>query len=230
MMKAGLFLCDHVKPELQAEFGDYTDMYAEIFPEFSFCYYDVCNGVFPEDINECDFYMATGSRHSVYDDLPWIKQLKSTVKQLHKKKKPFVGFCFGHQLIAEALGGKVAPSPNGWCVGVHSFEWQNMQHWMRPVASDYNLLMMCQDQVQKLPKNAKVLAGNDQCPVGMFQVGNHTLGIQAHPEFPKAYDQVLMEERVERIGEDKTKAGIKSLSRKVHTKLIHDWVVNFVKK
>ena len=239
-MKVGLFICDHINPEYKDEFGDYPDMFAQLFPEFDFVFYDVCNGDFPMDktvdgvhksaLSECDVYLATGSRHSVYENTDWIVFMKEVIRAIQRENKYFIGLCFGHQLLAEALGGKVNKSPNGWCVGVHRFEIDNerQSEWMNPFQSNINLLMMCQDQVMELPLDAKVLAGNASCPVGMFQVGERMLGIQAHPEFTKKYNQTLMEARVERIGVKGVQEGIESLDLEVHQKTIHDWILNFV--
>ncbi|MFT5169340.1 MAG: GMP synthase-like glutamine amidotransferase [Saprospiraceae bacterium] len=229
-MKAGLFVCDHVQLEYQPQFGDYPDMFARLFPEFEFILYDVYNGHFPESIEECDLYMTTGSSHSVYEDLHWINQLKQVIRDIHDQDKYFIGFCFGHQLIGEALGGKVKKSPNGWCIGVHEFEMVEQKEWMKPPQSQFNLLMMCQDQIIQLPENALVLAGNKKCPIGMIQMGQKILGIQAHPEYSKAYDQTLMENRINRMGQEVVKQGIESLENPVHQNLIHDWVINFISK
>lgn len=228
-MKAGLFLCDHISPKYEAEFGDYTKMFESLFPEFDFVFYDVCNNHFPENLEECDLYMATGSRHSVYEDIPWIKRTKELVQQLYEAQKYFVGFCFGHQLLGEALGGKVQKSPNGWSVGVHEFDVLEQADWMQPSQKSLNLLMMCQDQVLELPKAGQVLAGNKQCPNGIMQVGETMLGIQAHPEFSKAYDQTLMEARIDRMGREVVEKGIQSLELEVHQDLIRKWILTFVK-
>jgi len=229
-MKAGLFICHHVQPKYQVMFGDFPAMFARLFPGFDWVLYDVCNNHFPENLEECDLYIATGSIHSVYDDLPWIARLKSIIVQLYKQQKYFIGICFGHQLIGEALGGKVRKSSNGWCVGVHKFEITTSQKWMKPPAQTINLLMMCQDQIVELPKDARVLAKSELCPVAILTVGENILGIQAHPEFSKAYNQVLMEDRIERIGEDVVGKGIKSLDKGVHQEIISDWIRSFLNK
>ena len=123
-MQVGLFICDHVKPQYRDQFGDYPDMFMRLFPGFDFKLYDVCSGQFPERLDECDLYMATGSSHSVYEDIDWIHQLKEVIREIYKQQKYFIGFCFGHQLMGEALGGKVEKSEKGWCVGVHEFKIQ----------------------------------------------------------------------------------------------------------
>ncbi len=228
-MTAGLFVCDHVKPEYQNEFGDYPAMFARLFPSYDWILYDVCNGQFPENLAECDVYMATGSHHSVYEELDWITQLKKVIVQLYEQRKYFVGFCFGHQLIGEALGGKVGKSLNGWCIGVHNFDIIDSPNWMTPSKNDFNILMMCQDQILELPPNTKVIASNKMCPNAMISVGNHFLGIQGHPEFTKAYNRLLMNARVERMGKELVIAGIESLAIEVDQQLIRDWVRSFLK-
>lgn len=227
-MKAALFLCDHVKPQYQAEFGDYPDMFANLFPEFEWTVFDVCNGHFPENLDEHEVYFASGSMRSVYEKEDWIIRLLGVVREIYQQKKYFVGFCFGHQLIGESLGGKVMKSPNGWCVGVHEFEIQQQEKWMQPFQNSVRLLMMCQDQVVQLSENSTVLAGNEQCPVGIFQVGETMLGIQAHPEFSKEYDQLLMENRVDRMGESVVKNGVESLEKEIDAELMREWVKRFI--
>ena len=227
-MKAGLFLCDRVAPEYIDKFGDYSDMFAQLFPEFEWTIYEVYRGVFPKNLEECDVYFASGSHHSVYEDIDWIIELKKVIRKLYEQKKYFVGFCFGHQLLGESLSGKVEKSPNGWCVGVHEFEINSKEEWMQPSLTTVNLLMMCQDQIIKLPENSTVLATSEKCPVGMIQVGEKMLGIQAHPEFSKAYDRILMEARVERMGAAVVKEGLDSLAKAVDRETVRRWVLNFL--
>ncbi|MEZ4688570.1 MAG: amidotransferase [Bacteroidia bacterium] len=179
-MKAGLFICDHVAESLQDRFGDYPDMFARLFPELEWKHYEVTQGQFPQDLNECEVYFATGSRRSVYEQEDWIDELKATIRRLATTNKHFVGFCFGHQLLGEALGGRVQKSPMGWCVGVHRFDILEKARWMRPFQQQINILMMCQDQVIELPPNSVVLASGERCPVGIMQIGERMLGIQAH--------------------------------------------------
>ena len=229
-MQIGLFICDHVAPSYQKEFGDYPDMFAKLFPEFEFRLYDVVNGVFPKTVDECEVYMATGSKHSVYEKIDWIEQLKIFIKEIYLDQKYFIGFCFGHQLMGEALGGRVAKAPTGWCVGVHQFDIYKKENWMHPFIPTMNLLMMCQDQVLEMPPDSVHLAGNAACPIAMYRVGRTMLGIQAHPEFSKAYDQLLMEKRIARMGEELVEKGIKSLTLDLHQRLFRDWVRGFLKE
>lgn len=226
--KAGLLVCDHIYPEYKEVFGDYPDMFAQLFPEFDWVLYDVCNGHFPKDLDECEVYFSTGSRHSVYDKLNWIIKLKGLIRELYAQQKKYIGFCFGHQLLGESLGGKVQKSPNGWCVGVHQFEVKTQQEWMNPASEQLNILMMCQDQIIELPPHTKVLASSEKCPFGMIQVGGNMLGLQGHSEFSKDYNKVLMEKRIDRMGASVVAAGIDSLDLPLQRDLIREWVFNFL--
>jgi GMP synthase-like glutamine amidotransferase len=230
-MKIGLLECDHVRESLLDIAGDYRQMFPALFApltsHWKFEFFDVCNGQFPESIDDCDVYICTGSKSSVYDDEEWINKLKKFIQDLYKAEKTFVGVCFGHQMLGEALGGKVQKSDVGWCVGVHPFEILVHTDWMRPGMSSFNLLMMCQDQVVTLPAESILLAQTPDCPHAMFQIGKNMLGIQAHPEFPKAYDRALMELRNDRIGERKVEMGIMSLELPTSESNIAQWILNF---
>jgi GMP synthase-like glutamine amidotransferase len=231
-MKIALLECDHVREELQHIAGDYRNMFPALFsqvaPDWEFEFLDVCNGHFPASTDVCDVYICTGSKSSVYDDEPWIHQLKDFVRNIHSSGKVFIGVCFGHQLLGEALGGKVQKSAIGWCVGVHSFDLVKQEEWINPATPSFNLLMMCQDQVLQLPPESVLLAKTYDCPNAMFRVGNNMLGIQAHPEFPKEYNKALMELRVERIGAEKVKAGVSSLAITTDELTVAEWIRKFV--
>lgn len=227
-MKIGLLECDHVLPELSHFGGDYRDMFPALLPTLEFVPYDVCEGHFPGGIDDCDAWLCTGSRHSVYDGESWIQALKEFVWELHQAEKKFVGICFGHQLLGEALGGKVNKSERGWCVGVHTFSTLQTEPWMSPFLGSLNLLMSCQDQVSILPAGATVLASAPACEVGMFRVGNHMLGIQAHPEFPPAYARALMESRQARIGEETVQRARETFGLPLHAPAVADWILQFL--
>jgi GMP synthase-like glutamine amidotransferase len=231
-MKIGLLECDHVLERFQHIAGDYRDMFTALFarhaPHIDLRLFDVCNGEFPQPLDDCDAYLATGSRFSAYDDVDWIHALKDFVRRIHEEKKPFVGVCFGHQVLAEALGGKVSRSETGWGVGVHNVEVIRLEQWMQPEQSRCALQYMHQDRVERLPENGVVIGRSDHCPVAMFRVGDSMLGIQGHPEFPKAYSEALLLDRVERIGEERVKAALAGLDQPADESLVTDWIVEFL--
>ncbi|MFK7904883.1 MAG: type 1 glutamine amidotransferase, partial [Chitinophagales bacterium] len=165
--KVGLLLCDHIAPQYQHIALSYAEMFAAIYPNFDFEVFEVCDGIFPESVNACEVYVCTGSHFSVYDEVDWVLQLKDFVREIFLHQKKYIGHCFGHQLLAEALGGKVQKAAVGWCVGVHTFEVKKREAWMLPFQESFNVLMLCQDQVEELPPNSVGLAGGKDAPIGM---------------------------------------------------------------
>lgn len=223
-MKIGLLVCDHI----QKGFADYPKLFGNLLPTHELVNYYVCDDKFPKSVQEHEAWIITGSKHSVYDDIEWIRKLKDFVRSIAKADKYCIGVCFGHQMLGEALGGKILKSPMGWCVGVHQFEIIESKDWMIPESSKANLLMSCQDQIQVLPPNSKIIARAPKCPVGMIQVGKKMLGIQGHPEFSSEYVKFLMESRINRIDESIIKEGLDSLKLPKHNDIVGKWINEFL--
>ncbi len=227
-MKVGLLECDHVLERFRHIAGDYHDMFASWLPKVEMRCFDVRNGEFPALVNACDAYLTTGSRYSAYDDEAWIKTLKEFVWQLREAEKPFVGICFGHQILAEALGGKVEKAESGWGVGVHRVKVVQPEPWMIPEQSVCGLQFMHQDQVIRLPEESVVLGRTEHCPVAMFRVGRGMLGIQPHPEFVPAYTEALIRDRIERVGEAKARTALDCLSLATDEDVVAKWIGEFL--
>ncbi|MGF1705250.1 glutamine amidotransferase-related protein [Enterovibrio baiacu] len=237
-MRVGVLLCDDVTLELQVDHLNYPNMFESILlkadPSLSLTFYRVMDGQYPSDINECDGYIISGSRFSVYDDLPWIRRFEAFVLMLYTLKKPTVGICFGHQMMAQALGGEVERSTKGWGVGIATSEFlkddiAQSAPWVDPNLDDFSLVVSHQDQVSILPPDSKPLAGNSFCPLSMFTVGGNFLAIQGHPEFSRDYSHDLMEFRRDRIPQDVISAGQASLSRQADSERVTGWILAFLR-
>jgi len=235
-MKIGILQCDHVREELQAEFGDYpqmiTSLFANVAPDYQFKLYEVQAFEYPEHLDECDAYISTGSRHSVYDNLPWIARLEDFIRELDQARKKYFGICFGHQIMIQALGGEVKKSNNGWGIGVtgnQMYQTENAKLWMEPVKPELNLIASHQDQVVTLPQDVEVevIAGSAFCPYYMLAYGNHFLSVQGHPEFNKGYSSTLMDVRRNIIPAERLEQGKASLTAPLDDQLFARWVVNF---
>jgi GMP synthase-like glutamine amidotransferase len=163
--------------------------------------YAVGLGTFPQDIRECEGWIISGSPASCYDQESWILKLIDFVKECHKNKVKVLGICFGHQLLAHALGGNVERSSKGWGVGIRDFKIVDNIKWSNGNKEDVSLLFFHQDQVVKLPSNAKLIASDDFCPNQMFSIEDHILGIQGHPEFTKEYSKFRCDSNAQKIGE-----------------------------
>jgi len=231
-MIIGILQTDSVKPEFSKLFGEYPAMFQSLLrnidPGLEFRVYDVQHDIYPDDIHECDAYITTGSRASVYQPDPWISVLREFIVTLDRQQKKLVAVCFGHQLVAQAFGGKTEKSDKGWGVGVHACRIQKHKHWMRPPMYHYNLIVSHQDQVTKLPDNAELLAGSEFCPLGMFQIGDNILAIQGHPEFNKEYAEALLRHRRSLLGETVFSQGIRSLQSPTDETGIAKWMLEFM--
>ncbi|KTC89959.1 GMP synthase [Fluoribacter dumoffii] len=231
-MKIGILQCDQVDTELLGQFGTYAEMYNKLLqkakPDLSFTVYDVRHNEFPTHIHSADAYIITGSRYGVNDDLPWITALEDFVRHLHVAEKKAIGICFGHQLIAKALGGKVVKSPKGWGIGVATNKMVQHKSWMIPPLEDLSMTVSHQDQVVALPSDAEVLAASDFCPFYMLQIGNNLMTVQGHPEYSKNYIQALIEIRKHRLGKKLTEEGLKSLQQSCNDSVFAQWIVNFL--
>lgn len=217
-MRIGLLECDHVDDRYTSIGGDYFDMFASLLPMVDLVRHDVINGEVPANPEECDGWVATGSRHSVYEDLDWIKQTGAFIAKAHEAQAPFVGICFGHQLLAHFTGGRTAKAAD-WGVGAHDIT----------SGAPARLLYMHQDQVLDLPNDSIVLGSTDHCPNAVIQVGPSMLGIQAHPEFPVEYVAELLHAREERIGHDLVERALASLDAPRDEPTAVEWMLRYLR-
>ncbi len=227
-MKACLLVCDHVPDEFAKQHGSYPDMFRRVFGNLQMDPFFICDGLFP-DLKDFDVFICTGSRSSVYDPEDWIYALGSLMTDIEAFGKKFIGVCFGHQMIAHALGGKVGPARGGWNIGIHDFRVIAEKDWMKPKRKKFSIPMLCQDHVVELPPYGEVLAESIYCPYAALQVGNNFLGFQGHPEFTKNYDKAVYDSRADRIDPDKIEEADKTMNRKIDPALIESWVMNFLK-
>ncbi|MCP2729962.1 glutamine amidotransferase-related protein [Limnofasciculus baicalensis] len=232
-MRIGILETDQVSHDLIDDFGSYADMVEawlrQECREFAFSRYDVVQQIYPQHISECDAYLITGSKASAYDQAPWLYTLSQFIRNLYiQSKKKLIGICFGHQLIAQTLGGVVHKSPKGWGVGLAKSEVYKTKPWMIPIANSFKLSVIHQDQVIKLPKNATAIAGNSFCPYSVVTYGESVLTFQGHPEHQKTYTQALMVRRKDFMEEAVFSAGLRSLDDDSDAQLVAKWVVNFL--
>ncbi|GAA6148746.1 type 1 glutamine amidotransferase [Pseudooceanicola nitratireducens] len=180
-MLIGILQCGHFPDELQGEVGDYGDIYQRFLADqgFDFSVFPVCDGTFPDGPTACDGWLISGSKHGAYEDLPWIPRLEALIRDIRDSQRPLVGICFGHQIIAQALGGHVAKFDGGWAIGRTAYH-------MAPDApfdGDLWLNAWHQDQILRLPEGARLLASSDTCRNAVVAYGDQILTMQPHPEF-----------------------------------------------
>jgi GMP synthase-like glutamine amidotransferase len=227
-VRAGLLVVGHVDERAQHIAGDYPELFGallgpvgiEVVP------YAAEDGQLPATLRECDGWIMSPSRLSVYDDEPWIADCEDVMRAAIADEIPFVGICFGHQLLAQALGGRVEKAADGWGVGVQRYDVCEAIGPMRPAANQFALLASHQDQVVEVPSDARVIASAPYCPVAGLAVGDRMWTVQAHPEFVPALAEHLLSLRVDLIGVEKVATARASLDQPLDAQLIANWIAN----
>ncbi|HHQ4554344.1 TPA: glutamine amidotransferase-related protein [Aeromonas veronii] len=232
-MRLGILDCDRLDPDLADRFGPvYSEMFirgfAALAPELEFRVWSALDGELPEDLHECDAWLITGSRHDAYSDIPWIQALRAWIRQAHDADVKLAGVCFGHQVIAQALGGEVVKSTKGWGLGVSVHPMLEDAPWMAPARDHIRILASHQDQVALLPPGATRLAGNDFCPNFMFLQGDHIVAIQGHPEFSVEYNRALIERRRGLLPDERYQSSLSSLEGEVDSATMMQWLLQFL--
>ena len=232
-MRLGILDCDRLDPDLVGDFGPvYSEMFIKGFralaPELEFRVWSALDGDLPLDLTECDAWLITGSRHDAYSDIPWILALRDWIRRAHDANVKLAGVCFGHQVIAQALGGEVMKSTKGWGLGVSVHAMQTTKPWMAPGLDTIRILASHQDQVEQLPPGATLLAGNDFCPNFMFLQGDHIVAIQGHPEFSVVDESALNERRGDRLPDAHYQSSLSSLEGEVDSATMMQWLLQFL--
>jgi GMP synthase-like glutamine amidotransferase len=227
----GILQTDHVLPRFRETHGDYDQMFQALItalePSVAFSVYDTQLAV-PDEI-VCDAYLITGSKHSVYEDLPWIKNLVAFLQQVLDAGKKIIGICFGHQLMAHYFGGKVQAASAGWAVGVQKSHVTQPAPWMSGNADSVALLSSHKDQVVVLPENAQLFLASDFCPIAGFVMGDQVIAVQSHPEFRKHYARELLLYRKDQLGDAVLQQGLASLSEPTSEQVVTRWLLDFVR-
>jgi GMP synthase-like glutamine amidotransferase len=229
-MNIGLLECDDVVGRFPQVKGGYREMFAALLPDAKFRYYEAHRGALPASATECDAWLCTGSKYSVYDREGWIDALAAFIRTIPDSNRRFVGICFGHQMLAHAMGGEVAKASQGWGAGVLNVELLKQEPWMQPPQKEIRIHHMHQDQVQKLPKDSVVLGRSAHCEVGMFRVGDSMLGIEGHPEFTAEFSEALIRARVERIGPAASRAALQTVRQPTDAPVVAQWIRKFIER
>ncbi|MEO6987830.1 MAG: hypothetical protein ABI239_04205 [Aquihabitans sp.] len=229
-LRIGLLQCGHVMPALAERHGDYPELFERFLAPFDIdiTTYDVTDGVLPADVAEQDGWLISGSTNSTYDDLPWIPPLESFLRSVVNSARPVVGICFGHQILAQALGGRVEKSDAGWGIGGHDYDVVARHPWISDTAR-VRLIASHQDQVSVLPDGAEVFLRTDHCPNAGYTLGDDIMTIQPHPEFERDLSRELTETRHAIFGEALTAEGLASLDQPLDNHEVARWIGTFLK-
>jgi len=211
-------------PALEERFGRYPAMF-EALLGLDARSYDVAAGALPADVGRHDAYLITGSAAGVYDDLPWIPRLITFLRAAGGQAR-LVGICFGHQIMAEAFGGRVEKSERGWGVGLQSYPIVQHEAWMDPVPL-VAAPASHQDQVVRAPPEADLILSSLFTPYAGFAWRDRpAISFQFHPEFAPDYAKALYECRRERIPD--ADAAVASLDAPNDNARVGEWIRRFL--
>lgn len=195
-MKINILLCDTFPGLLPPEIPSYASMFEDLFRSvlnnYFFQIYPVMEGKLPSIIHKNELYLITGCNRSVYEDIPWIQDLLQWIRQAHSLKAHVAGICFGHQAIAQALGGLVEKFPGGWGTGIREAEVLDKGLKEFFPEGKMHLLYNHHDQVLRLPAGATPLATSDFCKYEAFRIDDHLIAFQGHPEYTSDYELHLL--------------------------------------
>ena len=148
---------------------------------------------FPASPEDADGWLISGSKHGAYEELDFIAPLEQFVRDITVAGRPLVGVCFGHQIIAKALGGTVEKFDGGWAVGHNTYN----------IGGEiFDLNAWHQDQVTKLPEGAERVGTSEFCENAMLYYAGKALTIQPHPEFNNLAIDVLLQSRAKGVVPD----------------------------
>ncbi|MEX6633232.1 glutamine amidotransferase-related protein [Hyphococcus lacteus] len=217
---------------LKGQFGDYPSMFERLIsphaPQFSFSTANALTNEGLPPVSSFDGLLITGSPAGVYEEHKWIAPCEVLIKETATAGKPQVGICFGHQLMAQAFGGKAIKSERGWGVGVHRYNISNKASWMVPAANQIACAVSHQDQVIEAPSGARTLGGSEFCPAGILEYAQGpAISFQQHPEFGHDYGLSLLKLREDRIPPDRFGVGVDSYQNRTDRDLMGQWIANF---
>ncbi|KIP04084.1 hypothetical protein PHLGIDRAFT_129743 [Phlebiopsis gigantea 11061_1 CR5-6] len=215
-VRIALFLCDTPIPPVVEESGDYAQIFSDFIRKstpndavsFVMDPYDVRNKMeYPEDVDKYDAIMLTGSAASAYENLEWINKLVSYMASVIEAKPQIkiLGICFGHQIVARALGKDCVPNGGRWEVGITPME---LTETGRKIlgADQLNLQQMHRDHVPEVPSGCDLLASTQMTPNHGFiryepsspkasLADIQIFCVQGHPEFTESIVEKIVELR-----------------------------------
>jgi GMP synthase (glutamine-hydrolysing) len=183
--------------QTRASRGDFQELIRAAAPAFAAAPWQAYDArvldVLP-DLTDALAVIVTGSPLSVTEGQPWMMRVAAALVQLVRAEVPLLGICFGHQLLGQALGGRVACNPRGREMG--SVEFTAFE--ADPVVGGPGAWLVNSthvDSVVELPAGARVIGATELEPYAAVRFGPLAWGVQFHPELDAAVMRQYIEAR-----------------------------------
>lgn len=217
-MKLTIIQTGAVPEPLRDTFGPYPAMFQRMFEAagagFDYETVPVHEGADFPDPAALDAILITGSAAGVYDNhLAWMAPLRAFIRSAYAANTRMLGICFGHQIMADALGGDVRKSEKGWGLGRHTYAVASRPAHLGTEAPALRIACSHQDQVIVAPPEAETFLASDFTPnAGLVYRNGAALSLQPHPEFLDDYALALAELRRGKAPDETIDAAIASFA------------------
>lgn len=234
-MKVTILETGRAPGRLSSDFPRYPEMFVSLLSKadenLAFDTVSLVDGAALPDPAKLEAVVITGSPSGVYDATPWMDPLRQFVRGAFAAETPMVGVCFGHQAIADAMGGDVRKSEKGWGVGRHTYRVLDRPPWMVDAGETISLSVSHQDQVVTPPPRATTLARSAHTEHAMLVYQDApVMSLQGHPEFGDAFVTALYSaRRGKSLTDAEVDAAIESLAQPEDNALVGEWMVRFLK-
>jgi GMP synthase-like glutamine amidotransferase len=233
-VKLTIIQTGEVPEPLRPRFGPYAPMFHRMFAREGWAFETVriAEGEPFPDAGKLDAIVITGSSAGVYDNhLTWMEPLRVFVREAYATATPMLGVCFGHQIMADALGGDVRKSEKGWGLGRHVYGVTARPDFLGGNLPEFAIACSHQDQVIVPPKDATVFLSSEFTPNAGLVYGNgHAMSVQPHPEFADDYAVALAEMRRGKTTDENIARAVASIARPSDSAELSEYLGTFLKR
>ncbi|MGD1932961.1 MAG: type 1 glutamine amidotransferase [Candidatus Phaeomarinobacter sp.] len=228
-MKIGILKAGHVPRRVADRHPDYDVMFERLLAGrgLTFQSFDVEHGAFPASVTEADGWLITGSACGAYEDHAWIPPLEDFIREARAKSVRMIGICFGHQVLAQAMGARVEKFAGGRSMGAVNYECCG-------TGEALTVLAFHGDQVMTVPQGAALTVSGSFCRIAGLAYEDDVgapwaISLQPHPEFDVAYEADLIEAYSDGLPAEAVDAAKASLGAPLSNEIVADRMAAFFK-